>query len=120
MSQLAKVALPFAASLILFSTLVATGAEKGPQPSLIAKQCLGCHADYSQEQSILAGSILKRSKKAGTMQVKVGAETHLVKYDQATKLNLAAELTTEVSVKISLRPDSEDLWAQEIWTWKHF
>ena len=116
MSQVSKVVLPFAVCLIVFSALAATGAEEVPQSSMVAKQCLRCHADYSQEQSILAGSFLKRSRKARTMQVKVGAETHLVKYDQDTKLNLAAELSTKVPVKIRLRPGSEDLWAEEIWT----
>jgi rhodanese-related sulfurtransferase len=118
MNRIYKVVLPLVAGLIALTCLLATGAEN-PRPDRVAKQCLRCHADYSQEQGIIAGSFSKRSQKARTIQVKIGSETHLVKYDEATALNLAADLSPKVPIKVRLRrdlKDTEDLWAAEIWT----
>jgi rhodanese-related sulfurtransferase len=115
MNHASKVAVPLVAGLIIFTCLAATRAES-PQSDMVAKQCLRCHADYSQEQGVVAGSFVKRSRKARTIQVKVGSETHMVKYDQATTLNLAAELDPKVPIKIRLRQGRDDLWADEIWT----
>ena len=110
-----KIAVPLVAGLIIVTCLAATGAES-PGSDMVAKQCLRCHGDYRQEQDIVAGVFVKRSQKARTIQVKVGQDTHMVKYDQATTLNLAAELSPKVPVKIRLRQGTNDLWAEEVWT----
>lgn len=115
MNQPFKIGVPLVASLLIVTSLAATGAER-PVQSMVSKQCLRCHGEYKQEQGVIAGSFVKRSKKARTIQVKVGPETHMVKYDQATTLNLAAELAPKVPIKIRLRQQTEDLLADEIWT----
>jgi len=115
MRYASKIAVPLVASLFIVTSLAAIRAES-PQTGLVAKQCLRCHADYSQESGIVAGSFVKRSRKARTIQVKVGAETYMVKYDESTELNLPAELAPKVPIKIDLRSDREDLWASALWT----
>ncbi|MGM0537603.1 MAG: rhodanese-like domain-containing protein [Thermodesulfobacteriota bacterium] len=115
MTQPFKIIIPFVSSLLIFTTLTAIGSES-PEQEMVDKQCIRCHEDYSQEQDIVAGTFIKRSQKAKTIQVKVGPENYMVKYDGDTALNIADELSPKIPIKIKLRPGKEDLWADELWT----
>ena len=115
MTQPIKIIIPLVVSSIVFTCLAAIGSES-PNQEMVGKQCIRCHGDYSQEKDIVAGTFIKRSRKAKTIQVKVGPENYMVKYDVDTALNIADELSPKIPIKIKLRPDKEDLWAEEIWT----
>jgi rhodanese-related sulfurtransferase len=115
MTQPKKIIIPLVISCIVFTCLVAIGSE-GPEQEMVAQQCIRCHGDYSQEKDIVAGTFIKRSQKAKTIQVKVGSDNFMVKYDVDTKLNIADELSPKIPIKIKLRPGKQDLWADELWT----
>ncbi|MDZ7761472.1 MAG: rhodanese-like domain-containing protein [Desulfovermiculus sp.] len=115
MTQPIKIILPLVISCIVFTCLAAVGSES-PDQEMVDKQCIRCHGDYSQEKDIVAGTFIKRSQKAKTIQVKVGPDNFMVKYDVDTILNIADELSPKIPIKIKLRPGQKDLWADELWT----
>ena len=83
---------------------------------LVAKKCLRCHADYRDQADLVAGDFINTSRKAKTIHVKVGKDSHIIKFDDQTRMHLAEDLSQKVPITVKLRESEKQLIADELWT----
>lgn len=89
--------------------------DKSP-PKIFGK-CLKCHADYKDMKNIVAGDFYSRSRKAKSLQIKIGNKMELVKYDQNTtvkNIKSIKALKRPVPVLIHYKKVGADLMATQI------
>jgi hypothetical protein len=60
-------------------------------PSKAAESCLKCHK-YDKEPGLFAGRIVSVSKKAKTIQIRVGEDTEVLYFDDGTKVENASSV----------------------------
>lgn len=88
----------------------------GAEQNLVSKKCLRCHADYEEQVDLVAGDFINKSRKAKTIQVKVGKDSHMIKFDDETRMHLAGDLSRKVPMTVKLRESDGQLLADDIWT----
>lgn len=91
-------------------------AADGVNQDLVAKSCLRCHADYKDQADLVAGDFINKSRKAKTIQIKVGQDSHMIKFDETTRMHLAGDLSRKVPMTVKLRESEGQLLADDIRT----
>ncbi len=80
----------------------------------IARQCLRCHTDYKGQKDLVAGSFINRSKKAGTVQLRVGKQNFIIKLDENTVVKEGPGFSKNIPVSVRFRQEGPDMVANEI------
>ena len=99
---------------LLFPTAIYAGDKSSPK---VFGKCLKCHSEYKDMKNIIAGDFYSRSRKAKSLQIKVGNRMELVKYDQNTTIkNIPSikALRRPVPVLIHYKKVGPDLVATRI------
>ena len=103
-------------ALLLMGICVQPLWAAGADQNLVSKKCLRCHADYQDQADLVAGDFINKSRKAKTIQVKVGKDSHMIKFDDETRMHLAGDLSRKVPMTVKLRESEGQLLADDIRT----
>lgn len=110
LGYMASLWLLLATSLVLMAAPTAHSGEE----SMVAKNCIKCHADFKDRKDIIAGSFVNKSNKAKTFQVKVGAKNYFVKFNDATEISTEPKLAANVPVTIEFTGEGDNLLATKV------
>lgn len=107
----------FLAVFFLFSFQGVLAKAPSTQPSMLSKGCLNCHKGFQKQKDILAGNFKSRSKKAGSIQVKIGNRMELVKYTPLTEIKNVPNIKSlkePIPIRVHFKRVGHDLVATKI------
>ena len=91
--------------------------EKSPFGPMVSKSCTNCHADYKKMTDIVAGDFQSLSNKAMSIQVKVGDNMQVVKFNPETTVKNVPgikDLKKPIPVRVKVIKKGTDLVAVSI------